>query len=202
MTEPAQKLKHEALDALADEYPNSIVADMLTHFNKDIVLQFLVLYGGRQMSLPKTDSIWVSYRNKVIVGTLDVKNDRVTRHQLAEYFGVLDSDVSKIYYQSKQRKKYLSNAQVQRVVDSIYRKNAEKFHKEMKDLFSNKYGVEYFSVHDELQDPEDQFLLKEALEKLKVRCRKELNAHRVFVGRMYKLDYALKLMMDKIKENH
>jgi len=180
---PVDALKHKALDVLADEFPNSIVADLLTHFDKPTVLKLLVLYGGRQLSIPKTDSIWTSYRNKVIVDNLDVKNDRVARHQLAEYFGITDNDVSMVFSKAKQRKKYLSNKQVQYVVDTIYRKNVERFHKEMKALFSNKYGVEYFSLHDDLQDPEDQFLLREAVEKLKERCRKDIQKHRVFIAR-------------------
>jgi len=187
---------------VADEFPNSIVADMLTHFDKDTVLQILVLYGGRQLRIPKVDSIWSSYRNKQIMDTLNRRNDRVSRHQLAEYFGISESTVSDLFNKAKQRNKYLSNTQVRRVVDTIYRKYVEKFHKEMKALFSNKYGIEYFSFHDDLQDPEDQYLLREAHEKLKERCRKAVKKHRVFVGREYKVDYALKLIMDMIEENH
>ena len=199
---PVDNLKYRALQALADEQPNSIVADMLTHFDKATVLQILVLYGGTRPRIPKVDQIWNQFRNQTIVDNLDVRNDRVTRHQLAEYFGILDNDVSMIYSKAKQKKKYLSNSQVRRVVETLYKKNVEAFHKDMKALFSNKYGVEYFSLHDKLQDPEDQYLLREAVDKLKERCRAGVMKHPIFIGREYKIDYALKLVMDKIEENH
>ena len=199
---PVDNLKYRALQALADEQPNSIVADMLTHFDKATVLQILVLYGGTRPRIPKVDQIWNQFRNQTIVDNLDVRNDRVTRHQLAEYFGILDNDVSMIYSKAKQKKKYLSNSQVRRVVETLYKKNVEAFHKDMKALFSNKYGVEYFSLHDKLQDPEDQYLLREAVDKLKERCRVGVMKHPIFIGREYKIDYALKLVMDKIEENH
>jgi hypothetical protein len=199
---PADKLKHEALDALAEQFPSSTVADLLTHFDKDTVLKLMVLYGGSVVRLPQVKTIWTSYRNKIIVETLDTRNDKVTRAQLAEYFGISNIDVSTVYSKAKQTKKYLSNAQVKRIVETIYRKNVEKFHKEMKALFSNKYGVEYFSVHDDLQNPEDQYLIREAVDKLIERCRKDVKSHPVFIAREYKIDYALKLIMEKIEDNH
>lgn len=199
---PATKIKYKALSALADDYPSGVVVDMLTHFDKKTVLKLLVLYGGKRLSLPSVQKIWVSYRNKIIVDNLDIRNDRVARVQLAQYFGVSEDTVRWVYNNAKQKKRYLSNTQVKNVIDTIYKKNVELFRKEMKGLFSDRYGIEYFSMHDDRQNPEDQYLLREAMDKMTEKCRADVEKHPIFIGRGYKVDYALKLIMEKIAENH
>jgi hypothetical protein len=198
----------EGLFAYISQFPNSIVGDLLTHFYtkkswkpQEIILQFLTLYGGRQLDIPKVDSIWRSYRDKVVIDTLLVKNTKVARQQLAEYFGVSSNLIYGICYRNKQQGVYLSNKSISKIVETVYRHNIEIFHKEMKKLFSEKYGIEYFSIHDERQNPEDQYLIKEALEKLKERCEKGIKQHSVFIGREYKIDYGIALIMKKIDEN-
>lgn len=198
----------EGLFAYISEFPNSIVGDLLSHFYtkeswapQEIILQLLTLYSGSQLTIPKVESIWRSYRDKVVVETLLIKNTQVSRQQLAAYFGVRADIIYNICFKARQKNVHLSDSAIDKMVETVYRKNKEILHKEMKKLFSEKYGIEYFSVHDDTQDPEDQYLIKEALEKFKERCTKDIRQHMMFIGREHRIDCALLKIIRKIEEN-
>ena len=109
--------------------------------------------------------------------------------------------VYNVCYQAKQRHVYLSNSSIQKVVDTIYKKNKEQHLKETKKIFAGKYGIEYFSEHDVTQDPEDRYLIKEAIEKFEKKCIKELEDHSIFIARKHRLDYALSCMIKLLEDS-
>jgi len=202
MKKSKEEILSEGLQALGQEYPDAFVADMLTHFDENVVLKFMTLYNGRTLKVPNVDLIWKSYRNKVIIETLLVDNTIVVRQKLAEHFGISPVTVRDVFYKHRSKVKKITNKTVLNIVETVYRKNVEIFHRDMKNMFSDKYGIEYFSVHDTLQNPEDIYLLKEAKEKLAERCKKDIKNHPTFIGREYKIDYALAKILQKIEDEH
>jgi len=202
MKKTKDEILSEGLQALGQEYPDAFVADMLTHFDEKTVLEFMTLYNGRTLKVPTVDLIWKSYRNKVIIETLLVDNTIVVRQKLAEHFGLAVDTVRKVFYKHRSKVKKITNKTVLNIVETVYRKNVEIFHKEMKKMFSDKYGIEYFSVHDSLQNPEDMYLLAEAKERLIDKCKKDIKNHPTFIGREYKIEFALAKILQKIEDNH
>ncbi len=205
MNEPKSKaeLIKQALEALSEDYPNSIISDMLYHFPKDVVLQFLILYNGRRIIVPQVETIWKSYRNKIIFDTLVVNNSKVARQQLAEYFKVLESTVSKIFHRECNRlSPRLTQATLGKIAQVIYNKEVQNLHKDMKKLFGDKYNIQYFTLHDETQNPEDLFLLKEAIDRMQERCFKVLENHKLFIGREDRIPEAQQLIRFLITDNH
>lgn len=192
------KMLIDGLNDLGSKYPDSFVVDMLTNFSVDVVLKFMTLYSGRTLSVPKIDFIWKSYRNKIIIKTLLVENNKVIRLQLAEYFGISPNTVRGIFYKYRNNTIRITNESIIKVVETIFRKNSEKFNKRMKAIFSRKYGIEYFSFYDSLQNPEDIFLLKEARRKLVDDCKNDIKNHPIFIGREHKIKYANKKIVEKI----
>jgi hypothetical protein len=202
MKKKKEEIISEGLQALGQQYPDAFVADMLTHFDDKVVLTFMTLYGGRILKVPSVDLIWKAYRNKVIIETLLVDNTVVVRQALSHHFGIAPATVRDVFYRHRSKVRKITNKTVLNIVETVYRKNVEIFHREMKKLFSDKYGIEYFSVHDSLQNPEDMYLLKEAKEKLIERCKEGIKKHPTFIGREYKIDFAIAKILQKIEESH
>jgi len=194
----------ESLSEVQSRYPDSIIADLLTHFDQDTVLKLMILYNGRTICFPKIDTMWKTFRNKIIVDALSILNNHTNVKQLAHYFGIPEYTIRNIYYSQRNRlpSMKLTSTTVGKIVETIYRKNVEKFNKDMRGLFTDKYGVGYFSVHDITQNPEDLFVLKDGVDKLKSKCILDVQKHPIFTGREYKIDEAVKLVLKKIAENH
>jgi len=202
MTKAEQDILREALEALSENLPNSIVADLVAHFESSVVIELLTLYGGRQVKFPKVDTLWTSYRNQVIVQELVINNSKENRRQLAEYFGISTDIVSKAFSRYKERTVRVSWNAVENIIEVIYRKNSEIFHREMKQLFSDKYGVDYFSLHELKQNPEDLYLVREAMQMFTTRCVDDLNKHPVLVDRPVYLARAVDRIIKLIEERH
>jgi len=192
----------EGLQAYADKFPNSVVVDLIANFDKEIVLKFLIFYGGRQISFPKVDGIWRNYRDQVIEQTLDVKNNRAIRKQLSEYFKVTPSIITDSYARSKYIVKKLSTDAIDRVIETTYRKNTEKLRKYLRGTFSAKYGIKYYSAHDVYQNPEDRYLIDEALNIMKADCESEIRNHLIFKSGDDRIQYAVDKILKKIEDNN
>ena len=192
----------EGLQAYADKFPNSVVVDLIANFDKEMVLKFLILYGGRQISVPKVDGIWRNYRDQVIEQTLDVKNNRVVRKKLSEYFKVMPRVITDSYARSKYVAKRLSTDAIDRVIETVYRKNTEKLRKYLRGTFSTKYGVKYYSAHDVYQNPEDRYLIAEALKIMKADCVDEIKNHPIFKSGDNRVKYAVEKILKQIEDNN
>lgn len=202
MKKTEKEILKQALESLANNYPNSVVADLMTHFEPSIVIELLTLYGGSQVKFPEIDTLWVSYRNQVITEQLVINNNKETRRQLAEYFGVPADKVTDIFSQYKRKTIRVSWSTVEKIIETVYRKNSEIFHREMKQLFSDKYGVEYFSLHELKQNPEDLYLVRESMQMMTTRCVDDLNKHPVLVDRPKYLERAVEKIIRLIEERH
>ena len=110
----------QALEALILDYPNSAVAGLMTHFSPEIVIDFIQIYSGQQINVPKVESVWRSYRNKVICETLSVKNDKSTREQLAVFFGISPSYIPVIYSNETKKRQAVSFRTIQSAAKRVH----------------------------------------------------------------------------------
>lgn len=122
----------KAIEATAVEYPNSVVGDLLMLFPQDVVMKLLVTFAGEQVTFPKLDTIWRSYRNKVIYDTLKIKNTRDTRSQLGITFGISDDKVSRVFSYEKTKRTNISPTTLERSAKRAYQSNLEDLMKDVK----------------------------------------------------------------------
>lgn len=133
-----------ALKAAAKDFPNSIVADLMMYFPQKTVLKLLTIFSGQMIRFPKIETVWNSYRNKTIKLTLDIKNDRITRDQLALFFGISANWVSDIYRYMKRKegkkKPRIRAKTVEKTTKRIYMMEQGELMKEFKEVLLRKKG--------------------------------------------------------------
>jgi len=131
-------LIQDALESAAEAFPNSIIADLLSHFPPKIVMEFIEIYSGQYLKIPKVDTVWRSYRNKIIRETLDLKNTSVVRRRLSEYFGIPLGRVSSIYRDEKNKKRKYRKSSMEKSLQRIYAKESKKAFEDMKTILYKK----------------------------------------------------------------
>lgn len=130
-----------ALTAAAKDFPNSVIADLMMYFPQDTVLKLITIFSGQRLRFPKIETIWSSYRNKTIKATLDIKNNRVARDQLALFFGISAEKVVRLYFYMKQREKKKPQVRTKTVVGTakrIYMMEQGALLKEFKEVLLHK----------------------------------------------------------------
>jgi len=115
------ELFKESVRAMALQHPNSIIADLLTHFSPKIVMEIIQIYSGQQLVIPRIESVWRSYRNKVVRDTLDMRNTLSEREQLAGFFGTSSQYISVIYSNEKKKHPVVSTRTTTSVAERVYR---------------------------------------------------------------------------------
>lgn len=130
-----------ALVAAAKDFPNSVIADLMMYFPQDTVLKLITIFSGQRLRFPKIETIWSSYRNKTIKTTLDIKNSRVARDQLALFFGISAEKVVRIYSYMKQRenkKPKIRTKTVEETAKRIYMMEQSGLLNEFKEVLLHK----------------------------------------------------------------
>jgi hypothetical protein len=94
-------------------------------FPQDVVMKLLVTLAGEQITFPKLDTIWRSYRNKVVHDALKIKNTRDTRAKLAAHFSISEDKVSRIFSYEKTKRFNVPPATLERSAKRAYQSNLE-----------------------------------------------------------------------------
>lgn len=130
----------EILELTAEDFPNSVITDLLRDFPADFVIRFIEIYSGQTFRVPRVETIWKNYRNKVIKETLDKKDTKEVRKQLAGYFGITLEQLSQIYYyeREKQQKVKINERKMRDSVKRIFRKEVKKTIKDTKEILFKK----------------------------------------------------------------
>jgi hypothetical protein len=110
----------DAVAASAGENPKSVVGDLMMHFDATTVIKIIKVFSGRRINFPKIESIWTHYRNKVVVDTLNLKNTRQIREQLAGFFAISSDNVARIFSQSKVATVHVSDDRIKETNDNLY----------------------------------------------------------------------------------
>ena len=116
-----QAIVHKALESYSVAFPNSVIGDLMMMFPDDVVIKMIATFSGENVKFPHVESIWIYYRNAVVVETLNLKNDKPTRQRLAAYFGVSASYVARIYREERDRHPLHKRSAVRRTVRTAYR---------------------------------------------------------------------------------
>jgi len=121
----------EAVLLVAQEMPNSSIGDLLAVLPESCVLQLVESFSGTCIKIPKVETIWRVYRNRIIKDTLDQKDTMVVRQKLAEYFGITRDTVNQVYNWEKRHHSHLLPSHVgnsvERVVASKHEEILKKF---------------------------------------------------------------------------
>ena len=126
------------LMASAEEHPNCIVVDLLAHFSPETVMKIIELYSGERLFIPKVETIWKNYRNKVIRDMLDAKNTRVIREQLSQFFKISLNYVTVIYGRSHLKVRKVKTNFVNDAARRIYIDESDSVLKEIQEALSGK----------------------------------------------------------------
>ncbi len=130
----------EILEITAEDFPNSIVADLLRDFPADFVVRFIEIYSGQRFYVPNIEAVYRKYRNKVIKQTLDKKDTKEIRLQLARHFSITLEQLRQTYiYTSERKKPKVFNAKsMEDSAKRLFRKEAKRTIREMKKVLFKK----------------------------------------------------------------
>jgi len=118
--------------------PDSVLTELMSHFEYKVVMRLIRLYSGKQIKIPDMNVIWRIYRDKLIRNELDKEDTRERRMRLADYFDITLSHVSIIL--RKERKDHLkaSEMNIGDEVRHIYGKNLDASYKEVIEVYPGK----------------------------------------------------------------
>jgi hypothetical protein len=130
----------KALVSNAHLFPASIIADLLMHFEPNIVAKFLKIYSGQQLTFPTIESIWKHHRNMVVVATLKIRDSRIIRKRLAIHFGIPVRKVSEIFTTHKHSAKPapLSERAITQISERIFKGEIDETLKNIQLLLQKK----------------------------------------------------------------
>jgi hypothetical protein len=134
----SEDLFFKAIEASAVDNPNSVVCDLMTLFDKDVVSKLLVTFSGEQIFFPKIESIWASYRNQVIFNTLSAKCDIQTKRFLARQFDVSVDRITRIFYDTKGKASSVKPVTIRKFQGRVYRSKFQKLMKDSRDALFSK----------------------------------------------------------------
>ena len=184
-------IKDEAIEAFVRDFPSSVITELLIHFDKKTVVDFISIYSGRVISIPSVNSIWISYRNRVIKEVLSKENSRARRLMLAERFGLLPEDVSRIYSRCIRRGvTRVKTRSLKRLVTIIVEKNYRKYQRELNKLDKDS------------NDPEILYVIKELQQEFVKRCLEDIREYLLFYGIIKENQWnrAIEFLIKKVEE--
>lgn len=124
-------LLEDAVIASASNNPKSIIGDLMMHFDAATVIKIIKVFSGRRVNFPKIESVWTHYRNRVVVDTLNLKNTKLIREQLAFFFGISIGKVANIFADSKVVTVHVSENQIDDIAHRMYGLDSDNFIKEV-----------------------------------------------------------------------
>jgi len=117
---------------------DSVLTELMSHFEYKIVMRLIRLYSGKQIKIPDMNVIWRVYRDKLIRYELDKEDTRERRTKLAEYFSITFSHLSMVL--RKERKDYpkASEMDIRDEIRHIYGKDLNASYKEVIEVYPGK----------------------------------------------------------------
>ena len=138
MKDEAAKVFYKAIWTAERNWPDSLLAELLTKFSTPTVAKLIRLYSGQQLQIPYEDDIWKTYRNRKIREALDENGDTATRNKMARLFGVSRLRVSAIYREEKKKFPSTRRAAAKKAAKNIYAKELRIVQKEVTKVSSNR----------------------------------------------------------------
>jgi len=118
--------------------PDSVLTELMSHFEYKVVMRLIRLYSGKQIKIPDMNVIWRIYRDKLIRNELDKEDTRERRMSLADYFDITLSHVSIILRKEKKDHLKASEMNIGDEVRHIYGKNLDASYKEVIEVYPGK----------------------------------------------------------------
>jgi len=118
--------------------PDSVLGDLMAHFDDKTVIKFIRLYSARSIKIPDVHEIWRVYRNKIVRNELDKEDTRDRRIKLAVFFRISLSHISAILHKERREHKDASDLKIEDVVRHIYDRDLTAGYKEVVEVYPNK----------------------------------------------------------------
>ena len=129
----------DALYSAAEEYPNTILADLLMQFSIEDVVKFIIYFNGQTLKVPTVERIWRGYRKHIIYNTLSARDTTFERKKLARYFGITDAYVTVLFNQHRNKQNKISKKTVRLSAKRVYDSEMNEMLNELRGvLFKNK----------------------------------------------------------------
>lgn len=132
-------LFHDALHSAAEEYPNTILADLLVQFPIEQVVKFIIYFSGQTIKIPTVDKVWRGYRNHIIFDTLSARDTAFERKRLAKYFGISPSSISIIFSNEKNKQHSITKKTIRLSAKRVYDSGMNEMLNELKGILFKKH---------------------------------------------------------------
>lgn len=141
MVRHSPKTIKKMLEMIVTRFPKSCIADLLIYFPPEVVMKFLIVFGGTIIRVPKVEAVWRAYRNGLIYDKLSLCDDRLVKERLAAQFKISTHYVGEIFRGEKNRRKRVLRVKEQKiakVAGLIFRGEAHDVLKSMEEYASRK----------------------------------------------------------------
>ena len=118
--------------------PDSVLGDLMAHFDNKIVIKLIRLYSAKLIKIPDVHEIWRVYRDKIVRNELDKEDTRERRIKLAAFFRISLSLISAILHRERREHPDANDLEIEDVVRHIYDKDLIAGYKEVVEVYPNK----------------------------------------------------------------
>ena len=118
--------------------PDSILGDLMAHFDNKIVIKLIRLYSAKSIKIPDVHDIWRVYRDKIVRKELDSEDTRERRVKLAMFFRISLSHISAILHKERREHPDAGDLEIEDDIRHIYDKDLNAGYKEVVEVYPNK----------------------------------------------------------------
>jgi len=115
--------------------PDSILGDLMAHFEDDIVIKLIRMYSNKLIKFPDVNDIWRVYRDKIIRNELDKEDNSQRRKDLAKFFRISLSHVSAIFHKERREHPNADKLDVENSIKHIYNRDLNAGYNSSEDVY-------------------------------------------------------------------
>jgi len=118
--------------------PDSVLGDLMAHFDNSVVIKLIRMYSAKSIKIPDVHEVWRVYRDKIIRNELDKEDTRDRRINLAKFFNISLPHISTILHKERREHPSADKLGVEDVVKHIYERDLNAGYKEVVEVYPNK----------------------------------------------------------------
>ena len=118
--------------------PDSVLGDLMAHFDNKIVIKLIRLYSAKSIKIPDVHEIWRVYRDKIVRNELDREDTRERRIKLARFFRISLPHISTILHKERRDHPDADDLGVEDAIRYIYDRDLTAGYKEVVEVYPSK----------------------------------------------------------------
>lgn len=118
--------------------PDSVLGDLMAHFDDRTVMKLIRLYSAKLVKIPDVNEIWRAYRDKIVRNELDKQDTRERRIKLAVFFRISLPHISAILHKERREHPDANDLEIEDAVRHIYDRDLIAGYKEVVEVYPSK----------------------------------------------------------------